>query len=349
MGMQPSDDGSLRPRAGFLTSKIPQCEELVRPGMPVCEVIEFSPLLDSSDMGPSDWIKIAEIIETNFLKFDGFVVIHGTDTMAYTGSALSFMFPPTLSKPIVLVGSMLPFGEVHSDARRNLACAILIASRRDFPEVVIFFNDRLLRGNRSTKIDSQSIGAFDSPNCPPIAMMGTELAIRKDHSSWRRNCEFTSQTDNTIVVEKKLETRIIVIRLVPGFTDLESLVDPNAIRGIVLQLYGTGNAPCRKTSFITWVKKLIHQGIFVVACSQCLHGRVILEEYAVGKQLHDAGVVSALDMTTEATVAKMAHLLGQYSDDLPLVRKLFQTSLRGELSEECNNLSRLPTPRNNSQ
>ncbi len=334
MGMQPGEDGSLRPKKGFLTSMIPRCDELSRPGMPEVVVEEYEPLLDSSDMGPEDWIKIATTIEKNYYDFEGFVVIHGTDTMAYTASALSFMFT-NLGKPVVLVGSMLPFGEVHSDARRNLACSILIAGTcgNIIPEVCIFFNDRLVRGNRATKVDSSAIGAFDSPNIAPLAMMGTEMVINEPLILPPPKGRFSLHTE--------LETKILVVRLVPGFVDLEAIVQSD-VRAVVLLLYGTGNAPARKTGFITWVKKLIEKNVVVVACSQCLRGTVELEDYAVGKQLHDAGVLSAMDMTCEAVVTKMAYLIPK---QLPYqeLREAFQTSLRGELTSKSDNSNLIKT------
>ena len=334
MGMQPGSDGALRPQPGFLTAKIPNCEELLRPGMPECIVVEeYSPLLDSSDMGPSDWVKIANTIESGYEEFSGFVVIHGTDTMAYTASALSFMFS-NLAKPVVFVGSMLPFGEVHSDARRNLACAILVAST-GLSEVAIFFNDRLLRANRATKVDSAGLGAFDSPNVTPMAMMGTELVFAQ-HADMEPVRPFPAASFH---VDTQLETGIVVIRLVPGFVDLEPFAGGTNVKGIVLQLYGTGNAPGRKTSFVNWVKKLVEKGVILVACSQCLRGRVELGEYAVGKQLEEAGVVSAMDMTTEAAVTKLAHLLPKNLSPIDL-KIAFQTSLRGELTETPSNFIR---------
>jgi L-asparaginase len=323
MGMQPGADGALRPKKGFLTSMIPTCEELLRPGMPEVVVEEYEPLLDSSDMGPEDWVKIARTIETNYYDFSGFVVIHGTDTMAYTASALSFMFS-NLAKPVVMVGAMLPFGEVHSDARRNLACSILIAGTCGdiLPEVCIFFNDRLVRGNRATKIDSQAIGAFDSPNMAPLAIMGTEMVLNKPVILPSPKGRFSLTTD--------LETKVLVIRLVPGFANLEAIVSSD-VKAVVLLLYGTGNAPARRTGFINWVKQLLEKNVTVVACSQCLKGTVELEDYAVGKQLADAGVLSAMDMTCEAAVTKIAFLLAK---SLPMneLREAFHTSLRGELT-----------------
>jgi L-asparaginase len=329
MGMQPGSDGSLRPHPGFLTRKIPDCEELQRPNMPLCVVEEYDPLLDSSDMGPEDWIKIAETVSDNFLDFDGFVIIHGTDTMAYTASALSFMFS-NLSKPVVLVGSMLPFGEVQSDARRNLACAILIAGTFGdiLPEVCIFFNDVLIRGNRATKIHSSAFAAFDSPNCPALLTMGTQAVPNRSVILHNPKGRFALST--------ALETRILVIHLVPGFVDLESITNSD-VKGVILLLYGTGNAPSRRDPFVNWVKKLVDNNVVVVACSQCLQGRVEFDQYAVGKRLQDAGVISAVDMTCEAAVTKMAYLLpmGLSQSDF---NTAFQTSLRGELTEHDGSL-----------
>ena len=328
MGMQVGEDGCLRPKQGFLSSMIPHIEELQRPGMPAVTVTEYDPLLDSSDMGPEDWVKIATTVEQHYYDFDGFVIIHGTDTMAYTASALSFMFS-NLGKPVVFVGSMLPFGEVHSDARRNLACSVLIAGRcgEILPEVCIFFNDRLLRGNRATKMDSSAIAAFDAPNVAPLATMGTEMVLNENL--------ILAPPKGRFALHTQLETKILVIRLVPGFVDLDAIVQSD-VRAVVLLLYGTGNAPARRTAFITWVQRLIEKGVVVVACSQCLRGTVQLEEYAVGKQLHDAGVMSALDMTCEAVVTKLAYLLphGMTGEQL---REAFQTSLRGELTVKSGN------------
>jgi L-asparaginase len=325
IGMQPGLDGGLRPKPGFLTAMIPKCEELQRPGMPEVTVEEYDPLLDSSDMGPEDWVKIAKTVEANYYDYDGFVIIHGTDTMAYTASALSFMFN-NLGKPVVLVGSMLPFGEVHSDARRNLACSILIAGKcgQVLPEVCIFFNDRLMRGNRATKVDSSAIAAFDSPNFPPLALMGTDFVMNESLVVGPPRGRFNLITE--------LETKILVIRLVPGFVDLDALISSD-VRAIVLLLYGTGNAPARRTKFIEWVNKLNENGVIMIACSQCLRGRVSMEEYAVGKQLHDVGVISALDMTCETAVTKMAYLIPMNLSNSEL-KAAFQTSLRGELTNK---------------
>ena len=324
MGMRPDEDGALKPKPGFLTAKIPQCEELLQSNMPSIVVEEFDPLLDSSDMGPEDWIKIAEKIGNAYLDYDGFVVIHGTDTMAYTASALSFMFT-NLSKPVVLVGSMLPFGYVNSDARRNCIAAIQTAGCCSdmLPEVCIFFNDRLFRGNRTTKVNSMSFSAFESPNMSPLMTMGTSPVFN--------NQIILPIPKGRFALNTVLETKIVAVHLVPGFADIEPFVNSN-VKGVVLILYGTGNAPSRRTPFVNWVKQMIDNGIMVVACSQCLQGRVEFDQYAVGKRLQDAGVISAVDMTVEAAVTKMAYLLPIGLPPLEL-KIAFQTSLRGELSE----------------
>jgi len=283
-------------------------------------------------MGPDDWVEIAATIHKHYYDYDGFVCIHGTDTMAYTASALSFMFV-NLGKPVILVGSMLPFGEVHSDARRNLSVSVMIAGScsQCLPEVCIFFNDRLMRGNRCSKIDSASIAAFESQNFPPLAVIGTSLSINESLVLPSPKGRFS--------LHSSLETRIVVLRLVPGFLDLDALVG-SEIRGVVLMLYGTGNAPAKKSAFVSWVKRMTDNGKMVVACSQCQRGRVVLEAYSVGKALHDAGVISALDMTCEAAVTKMAYLLSLHLSPRDL-RVAFQASLRGELTDAVDAASLL--------
>ncbi|KAF4673842.1 hypothetical protein FOL46_006395 [Perkinsus olseni] len=245
VGMQPGPDGALRPVKGFLNKKISGLEELKKTGMPSLTVIEFDELIDSSDVTPNCWKKMAKAIEDNYYDYDGFVVIHGTDTMAYSASALSFMLA-NLGKPVVFTGSILPFGEPHSDARRNLIISILLAGLCSIPEVCIFLNERLLRGCRSVKVDSGSIAAFDSPNYPPLATLGVDIHFNEHLLLPPPKGRFHTHT--------QMESAILVVRLVPGFADLETLAD-SAVRGVVLLLYGTGNAPARKKNFVSWLER----------------------------------------------------------------------------------------------
>ncbi|EER06278.1 L-asparaginase, putative [Perkinsus marinus ATCC 50983] len=323
VGMQPGSDGSLRPVPGFLTEKISHLEELKRPGMPDCTVVEWEELLDSSDITPEHWAKMAESIENNYYDYDGFVIVHGTDTMAYTAGALSFMLA-NLAKTVVLTGSILPFGEPHSDARRNIIVSTLIAgSLCNIPEVCVFFNTYLLRGCRSVKVDSGSIEAFESPNFPPLATLGVGI-----HFNYHL---LLPAPKGRFHVHTCMENSILVIRMVPGFADLESL-KASAVKGVVLSLYGTGNAPAKQQDFIDWLRRFNERGTAVVAVSQCLKGRVELNAYAVGAQLISVGVISAGDMTVEAAVTKLSYLLGR---GLPLqqIRRAFEVSLRGEVTE----------------
>jgi L-asparaginase len=322
IGMQPDAQGSLRPVRGFLNAQLAHMEELQKAEMPSFDVSEFDEIVDSSDVTAEDWKLMCEKIQTNYHEYDGFVIIHGTDTMAYSASALSFMLE-NLAKPVVFVGAQLPFGEVHSDARRNVGVAILIAGRCDLPEVCIFFNDRLFRGNRAVKIDSVGVAAFDSPNCPALATLGTEVAVN--------DRLLLGQPKGKFAIHTSMDNHILVLRLVPGFIDLDGL-SHSGVRGVVLLLYGTGNAPARRQGLLQWVRKMIESGVHVVVVSQCLKGRVELHKYAVGRQLAECGVISGADMTCEAAVAKLSYLLGRELSH-EQVKVAMEQNLRGELTE----------------
>lgn len=329
MGMQPSTDGSLAPQAGYLTQRIHEMPEMHQPDMPQYEIKEYDPLIDSSCMGPPHWMAIASDIEENYLKYDGFVVIMGTDTMAYASSALSFMME-NLGKTIVFTGSQIPFFEVYNDAKRNLLVSIIFAANSDVPEVCICFNDKILRANRTMKVNSVSLDAFDSPNFPPLAHLGSSIIENRDI--------VLAPPKGTLKVYKTLDARVIVVKLVPGFDDesIQAMVQYSKnLRAIVLELYGTGNGPSKKQTLLDSLEAAKTKGIIVVAISQCLKGGVSLDTYAMGREFKNAGVVSGGDMTTEACTTKLAYLFGRISDPTIVARRLAE-NLRGEITLSNN-------------
>ena len=326
MGMQRvGARGSLMPVKGYLTQQIREnIIELKTENMPSVDVVEFETLLDSSDIGPLQWVEIATAIRDRYYDYDGIVVIQGTDTMCYTASALSFMLH-NLGKPVILTGSQVPFERTYNDARRNLVVSVMLAGTCDIPEVCIFFNDTLLRGNRSIKIDNTALTAFTSPNFEPLAQLSTSIIVNRGRILPQARGRFRAHLN--------LVTKVAVLRLVPGFDDecVERITTAGSVRAIVLLLYGTGNAPARKSAFLTAIRNAVERGVVVVAATQCVRGGVELDAYTVGSALKDVGVLGAGDMTTEATVAKLAFLL---SLDLGKeeFRSAFERSLRGERS-----------------
>eukprot|EP01112_Ceratiomyxa_fruticulosa_P001072 TRINITY_DN1104_c0_g1_i2.p1 TRINITY_DN1104_c0_g1~~TRINITY_DN1104_c0_g1_i2.p1 ORF type:complete len:347 (-),score=85.41 TRINITY_DN1104_c0_g1_i2:90-1130(-) len=315
--------GALRPEPNYLAQQLDSLPELKAPRMPTYKIFEFDPLLDSSDMSQEEWTQIAQLIEKNYYDFDGFLIIHGTDTMAYTASALSFMLE-NVGKPIVLTGSQIPFAEVINDARRNLVTSLHIAGNFDIPEVCIFFNNHLLRGNRCHKVDSWSLDAFESPNCPPLATLGMEININHDL--------ILSQPKGRLRVHTNLNKNIAVLHLVPGFSDeIVKNLFSEPLEGLVLSSYGSGNAPGKKKEFLQHIVDAVKRGVVVVVISQCMKGSVDLRHYATGRSLLDAGAISGHDMTCEAAATKLAMLLGMgYPKEQ--VRMMMETDIRGELT-----------------
>lgn len=329
MGMKSLPNGSLAPVSGYLTSEVKKTPELFKPGMPYFDIKEYNPLLDSACMGPKDWYMIASDIEENYFSYDGFVVIMGTDTMAYAGSALSFMLE-NLGKTVVFTGSQIPFAEVYNDARRNLVVSLMMAMQDDFfPEVCICFNDTLFRANRTVKSNSVGLAAFESPNFPAFAKLGVRTNVRKDLARPHPKGPFR--------VHKNLDANVIVIKLVPGFDDgcILALAEhsPN-LRAIILELYGAGNGPAgSKNSFYDALRTAKDRGILCVAVSQCLKGGVSLDSYSMGVEMKNAGVLSGGDMTTAAVSVKLSFLFGRGATN-QIVSELLNVDLRGELTSE---------------
>ena len=290
----------------------------------------FDHLLDSSNISPANWVEIASVVRDRYEAYDGFVVLHGTDTMAYTTSALSFMLSG-LSKPVIFTGSQLPIGHLRTDAKENLITSIELASLTGedgqpvVREVCLYFQHELYRGNRCTKINAEQFSAFASPNYPPLAHSGVHLTVDKDLLLPRSYASFS--------LDAHLETEILMLHIFPGIRPemVHYLLDYPDLRGVILLTFGSGNAP-DSAEFLAAIEHVIARDIPVVNITQCIKGAVNQGDYQVSESLLRAGVISGRDMTKEAALAKMMHLLGHHYG-VDEIRHYMQKSLRGEVSE----------------
>ena len=290
----------------------------------------FNPPIDSSDMNPSLWSRIVEMIHTNYDKFDGFVILHGTDTMAFTASALSFMLEG-LMKPVILTGSQLPIGVLRTDGKENLLAAIEMAAAKNddgspvVPEVCIYFHQKLMRGNRCTKTSADSFNAFNSPNCPYLATAGMEI-------QYNRHIIKPYDAQVKLTPKYKMSSDIIIFSLFPGIQPniVEKILSGKELKGIIFRTFGAGNAP-QAQWLVEALTNATRQGKVIVNITQCSTGSVKMRLYETGLQLLEAGIISGRDMTVEAALTKMMFLLGQ---ELPVdeVRKLMKKDLAGEIT-----------------
>lgn len=323
IGMKASEQGYV-PVKGHLSEAINNTPDFHRSEMPEFTINEYHPLIDSSNMAPQDWQRIADDIKANYDDFDGFVVLHGTDTMAYTSSALSFMFEG-LSKPIIVTGSQIPFSQLRSDGQVNLLNSLFIAANYPINEVGLFFNNRLFRGNRCIKAYADGFNAFDSPNMPPLLEAGINIKL----VAGKLASDEPSQS--ALTLSHITPQPIGVVHLYPGIShELIANVIKQPVKALILRSYGVGNAP--QDEQLLKLLKLAHEReIIVVNCSQCIKGTVNMDGYATGNALSQCGVVSGADMTLEATLTKLHFLLSQNYSFKDTCRMMTQ-SLRGELS-----------------
>ncbi|XP_062253114.1 60 kDa lysophospholipase isoform X2 [Platichthys flesus] len=290
----------------------------------VYTILEYDPLLDSSNMTPDDWVKIGKDIEKNYKNYDGFVILHGTDTMAYTASALSFMCEH-LGKPVVVTGSQVPIYEIRNDGRGNLLGALLITGQFVIPEVCLYFNNKLYRGNRTTKVDAGSFNAFSSPNLGPLASAEIDIKVNWDEV-WKPD------TQDTFQVSTDLSCNIGLLRIFPGITcaTVAAFLQP-PMKGVVMETYGSGNAPDNRPDLLAELKKATDSGIIIMNCTQCLRG-VVSATYATGTALAKAGLIPGGDMTPEAALTKLSYVLAKKDLDLKAMKEIMGKNLRGEMS-----------------
>ena len=323
IGMNRTRDG-YSVVTGYLQQQMESMPEFKHPTMPEFTIHEYEPLLDSSNMTPREWVKIAQDIAANYDAYDGFVVLHGTDTMAYTASALPFMLDG-LAKPVIITGSQIPLCEVRNDARENLITSLLIASQHELPEVCLYFGGKLLRGCRAVKVSADGFAAFDSPNFPPLGTVGIDIEI---------NWPFVRRPPGgaRLRVQELRSPVVSALRLFPGISpELVRNVLRPPLQGLVLEAYGVGNGPDQNRAFITALEEATRRGVVIVDCTQCLEGTVDLSEYATGSSLARAGVISGFDMTAEAALAKLYYLFSR-GDAPGKVKREMQRDLCGELT-----------------
>lgn len=322
IGMKKTENG-YAPARNFLAEAISEIADMKKPDTPDWELYELPRLLDSSDITVKEWNEIAEIIYTKYEDYDGFVVLHGTDTMAYTASALSFILDG-LDKPVVLTGSQIPLSEIRSDGKDNLVTSLLIAADGAAREVCLYFSGKLLRGNRAVKMSADGLVAFDSPNYPHLADVG--ISIKYNTSA------IGNFNKSRLALRPLSNVPIGVLKVFPGiqFGLFESIMTEK-LSGIVLETFGTGNIPSDDGSLIPIISRAFECGSVVAVCSQCPQGTVSLGAYETSSALKNAGAVSGMDMTTEAAVAKLYYLFS-IGKEKKEIKALMEENLRGELT-----------------
>jgi L-asparaginase len=293
------------------------------------ESVSFNPVKDSSDIDPAFWVQMAEIIEQNYDNYDGFVVLHGTDTMAYSASALSFMIT-NLSKPVIFTGSQLPIGLLRTDGRENLITSIEIAAAHEngvpvVTEVCIYFDNKLTRGNRTTKLSAEHFDAFSSPNYPPLAEVGLHLKYNYSQIKYPKRIK-------KLIVNKTFDNNVAILKLFPGINRnfVQAVMRTKGLRALIIETFGSGNAPTYKW-FLDDIKSFIKDGGIIFNVTQCHGGSVEMGLYETSREMLAAGVVSGKDITSEASVTKLMYLLGKYKKNKDVLKYLSRP-ISGEMS-----------------
>ncbi len=289
----------------------------------------FDPIIDSANMKPELWVKLAEVIQKNYENYDGFVILHGSDTMSFTASALSFILE-NLNKPVIITGSQLPLGIPRTDGRENFITSLELAAAKHeetpiIPEVAIYFENQLFRGNRTYKFNAENFEAFRSVNYPPLAEVGVNIRY------WENNIR--KPNFKKLKINNNLESGVSIIRLFPGITPeiFHSMLNAEGLKAVVLETFGAGNAPTEKW-FVDELKAGINRGLTIINISQCRGGAVEMGKYETSSELKRIGLLNGKDMTTEAAITKLMVALGKYSDKKDIAQRM-ETDWRGEMTE----------------
>ncbi len=322
IGMKQTSKG-FSPAPGHLGEALKNQPEMLDASLPHLHLHEYPNLIDSSNITPLHWNEIAEDISKHYDDHDGFVILHGTDTMSYSASALSFMLE-NLSKPVIFTGSQIPFSKLRSDARDNIIGAVQLAAYSEIPEVTLYFHNQLYRGNRSSKTDSSGFAAFESPNYPALATVGVDINMNKRL--------IQDKNDKALKYLRIQQPDIGTVHIFPGISaDVLKNYLRKPVKGLVLITYGSGNIPSHDKELVSIITDASEKGIVIVNCSHCMKGSVNMSTYETGSILESAGVVNAKDMTLESCITKLSWLLSHYNDP-GKIRKMMSENLRGELS-----------------